>query len=565
MALTTDIEAAAEAGRAAGAAGETATACPYAAQNTPRERACARAWVRAYLHARPPAAGVVDYDGADEHPVDEPGEQAATIGRHLPGRHNQKTHGNRYNTPGDKSSGFRRVVEHATHAAEHAGRRRTQVRAEPSGHDLAQFAGIPADEVIKGRNLYSGHHHDDRQLRQAAAEFRFDPDAPGALARYLDEHAAAVADNAERKATAPHNARHTRMPKLAASDPAVFGALVAWQDAERRSWLSSAPRTLPATQEDGIRHRQKHEAAEADAKTAEAGLGAAVEQARNDDSHWRRRVLEDDVGDDRFVNALPAVPDESSVRTVFDRLTEPIPRDTPPAVRAAAEAHRTARIEQEVAEALDRWLGDRIDYRFGSRDLDEATPAQREALRLETLRLYEQRDQARERVRAAGMATTSAANAETAAREAEQRADQEEGEQVVAEIRDRLGALPDGDVTARDAGKAMRKELGIPSATALKKAERGSDHQARLRAYAGQSVIREAEEVAQLRTALANNRAQLEQIRQRLARGGLRPGVRAALIRMALRFEALIGNNLASITHHERNLADARDRWFEEV
>ncbi|MEU4214031.1 hypothetical protein [Actinoplanes sp. NPDC026623] len=64
MPTRTELDAAGAAGHATAAAGGPVTACPYAAQRTPAERALALAlaWVSAYLAERPPAPGVVDHD-----------------------------------------------------------------------------------------------------------------------------------------------------------------------------------------------------------------------------------------------------------------------------------------------------------------------------------------------------------------------------------------------------------------------------------------------------------------------------------------------------------------------
>ncbi|MET8147628.1 hypothetical protein ACIBSW_06845 [Actinoplanes sp. NPDC049668] len=62
MPTRTELDAAGAAGHATAAAGGPVTACPYAAQRTPQERALALAWVGAYLAERPPAPGDVDHD-----------------------------------------------------------------------------------------------------------------------------------------------------------------------------------------------------------------------------------------------------------------------------------------------------------------------------------------------------------------------------------------------------------------------------------------------------------------------------------------------------------------------
>lgn len=47
--------------RTAAARNVGVTACPYPADGTPTQRAARRAWLRMYLHLRPPAPGAVDY------------------------------------------------------------------------------------------------------------------------------------------------------------------------------------------------------------------------------------------------------------------------------------------------------------------------------------------------------------------------------------------------------------------------------------------------------------------------------------------------------------------------
>lgn len=49
-------------GRNAGLVGDPIESCPYHEQDTPRERMLARAWVAAYLAARPPELTAIDYD-----------------------------------------------------------------------------------------------------------------------------------------------------------------------------------------------------------------------------------------------------------------------------------------------------------------------------------------------------------------------------------------------------------------------------------------------------------------------------------------------------------------------
>lgn len=54
---------AARSGRYAGARGMDPSSCPHDPQGSPRERTLAAAWMRGYLHARPPAPGQVDHTG----------------------------------------------------------------------------------------------------------------------------------------------------------------------------------------------------------------------------------------------------------------------------------------------------------------------------------------------------------------------------------------------------------------------------------------------------------------------------------------------------------------------
>lgn len=95
------LAAARKLGQVAARLGHPVTACPYnPGSGDAVQRAAARAYVDEWLRWRPAAAAAVDVDDVDDQADGE-------VARHLPGRHNQGTHGNRFKVPGDRASGLR--------------------------------------------------------------------------------------------------------------------------------------------------------------------------------------------------------------------------------------------------------------------------------------------------------------------------------------------------------------------------------------------------------------------------------------------------------------------------
>ncbi|MFG2070980.1 hypothetical protein ACGFKZ_29385 [Micromonospora tulbaghiae] len=318
------LAAARKLGQVAARLGHPVTACPYnPGSGDAVQRAAARAYVDEWLRWRPDAAAAVDVDDVDDQADGE-------VARHLPGRHNQGTHGNRFKVPGDRASGLR-IEGKARKAHSHGAGEHQHADAEGAAAEGKPAAAPKRKAAAGGKPAAATPPHpfdvddDDREAKAAAmaaytkryrkvAEDR--RAAAAAAAEPRPEFAAAAAAAKERAALARLNAAAAEaegdddfaakwradaatrdLAMLAAAEP--DGMVVAADPARPGSWVT----------------------VDVNGNTGQHDTKRAAEKARQDRAEHRRRQA-DPAHRRAAVEAPAAAEPAEQVREAYRQLAK---------------------------------------------------------------------------------------------------------------------------------------------------------------------------------------------------------------------------------------------------